>query len=135
MLSKQTKYGLKALGYLARNAELGKVQARVIAEEENISPKFLEAILIKLRNGGYVGAKKGKGGGYYLLKEPQDVTVTNIIRLLEGPIAMVPCVSLNFYEPCEDCKDQENCKIKALMVQVRDSTLSIFSNTTLENLI
>ena len=81
-----------------------------------------------------MGSKKGKGGGYYLLKEPKDISMTTVMRLLEGPIAMVPCVSLNFYEKCEDCPDENACAVNKLMLKVRDNTLQIFRNTSLADL-
>ncbi len=103
MLSKKTKYGLKALTYLAAQKEKTPVQIAEIAEHENISQKFLESILLSLRKTGFLGSKKGKGGGYYLIKNPKEIFMTDVMRILEGPIAMVPCVSLNFYEKCSDC--------------------------------
>jgi len=134
MLSKKTKYGLKALTFLARQETKAPIQIAEIAKSENISQKFLESILLSLRKTGILGSKKGKGGGYYLIKEPSDVLMTDVIRVLEGPIAMVPCVSLNFYEKCDDCPDEATCCVNKLMIQVRDATLQIFRNTTLEDL-
>jgi Rrf2 family protein len=134
MLSKKTKYGLKALTFLAKQESKKPVQIAEISRSENISQKFLESILLSLRKTGILGSKKGKGGGYYLIKEPTDVLMTDVIRVLEGPIAMVPCVSLNFYEKCDDCPDEEACSVNKLMIQVRDATLQIFRNTTLEDL-
>lgn len=135
MLSKKTKYGLKALAYLARQESKEPVQIAEISKSENISQKFLESILLTLRKTGILGSKKGKGGGYYLLKEPKDVPMTDVIRVLEGPIAMLPCVSLNFYEKCDDCPDENACSVNRLMIQVRDSTLQIFRNTSLADLV
>ena len=135
MLSKKTKYGLKALAYMARLEDKQPVQIATIAKSENISLKFLESILLTLRKSGFLGSKKGKGGGYYLLKEPQDIMIAPIMRILEGPIAMVPCVSLNFYEKCDDCPDENSCAVHNLMIEVRDSTLNIFNNTSLADLI
>ena len=135
MLSKKTKYGLKALSYMARQDDKLPVQIATIAKSENISLKFLESILLTLRKSGFLGSKKGKGGGYYLLKEPQDIMIAPIMRILEGPIAMVPCVSLNFYEKCDDCPDENACAVHNLMIEVRDSTLNIFNNTSLADLI
>ncbi len=106
MLSKKTKYGLKALTYLAAQKDREPVQIAEIARHENISQKFLESILLTLRKNGFLGSKKGKGGGYYLIKDPGEIRMTSVMRVLEGPIAMVPCVSLNFYEPCDDCPDE-----------------------------
>ncbi|MFT7442596.1 MAG: Rrf2 family protein [Maribacter sp.] len=134
MLSKKTKYGIKALTYLARQENKTPVQIATISKSENISLKFLESILLTLRKNGLLGSKKGKGGGYYLLKEPSEIEMTTIMRILEGPISMVPCVSLNFYEKCDDCPDENACAVHNLMLQVRDSTLQIFRNTTLADL-
>lgn len=135
MLSKKTKYGLKALTYLARQEDKTPVQIGVISKKENISRKFLESILLTLRKNGFLGSKKGKNGGYYLLKSPKEIKMAPVMRILEGPIAMVPCVSLNFYEKCDDCPDENACAVHNLMIEVRDSTLSIFNNKSLADLI
>ncbi|QNM84471.1 Rrf2 family transcriptional regulator [Polaribacter haliotis] len=134
MLSKKTKYGIKALTYLARLENRVPVQIATISKSENISLKFLESILLTLRKNDILGSKKGKGGGYYLLKEPSEIQMTTVMRILEGPIAMVPCVSLNFYKKCEDCPDENTCAVNKLMIQVRDSSLQIFRNTSLADL-
>lgn len=133
MISKKTKYGLKALTYIARNNE-HMVPIAQIAKSENIPHKFLESILLLLRKSGFLGSKKGKGGGYYLLKEASDIYMTDVMRILEGPIAPVACVSLNYYEKCDDCDDETTCSLNKLMVQVRDANLHVFRNTTLEDL-
>lgn len=135
MLSKKTKYGLKALTFLARQDNNRPTQIGLISEKENISQKFLESILLTLRKNGFLGSKKGKGGGYYLLKKPEDIKMSAVMRILEGPIAMVPCVSLNFYEKCADCPDEQECAVHNLMIEVRDSTLHIFNNKSLADLI
>ena len=135
MLSKKTKYGLKALTFIARRSNREPVQIATIAKSENISQKFLESILLTLRKSGFLGSKKGKGGGYYLLKDPKDIKMASIMRILEGPIAMVPCVSLNFYEKFADCPDENLCAVHNLMIEVRDSTLNIFNNKSLADLI
>jgi len=134
MLSKKTKYGIKALAHLARQEDRLPIQISSISKAENISQKFLESILLTLRKNGILGSKKGKGGGYYLLKEPKDIPLTDVMRLLEGPIAMVPCVSLNFYEKCADCPDEDTCAVHNIMLKVRDNTLEIFRNTSLADL-
>ena len=134
MLSKKTKYGIKALTFLARCEESNPVQISEISKKENISHKFLESILLTLKKAGLLGSKKGKGGGYYLRKRPTEIVMTEVIRVLEGPIAMVPCVSLNFYEKCDDCPDETLCSVHKLMIQVRDNTLDVFRNTTLADL-
>ncbi len=135
MLSKKTKYGLKALTYLASKEDRNPVQISEIAKHENISQKFLESILLSLRKTGFLGSRKGKGGGYYLIKDPKDIPMTSVMRVLEGPIAMIPCVSLNFYEKCDDCPDEKTCPVNNLMLQVRDSALEIYRKNTLADLI
>jgi len=135
MLSKKTKYGLKALAFMARQENNKPVQIATIAKSESISQKYLESILLTLRKSGFLGSKKGKGGGYYLLKSPEDIKMSGVMRILEGPIAMVPCVSLNFYEKCDDCPDENACAVHNLMIEVRDSTLNIFNNKSLADLI
>jgi Rrf2 family protein len=134
MLSKKTKYGIKALTFLGKQENRTPVAIATISESENISLKFLESILLTLRKNGILGSKKGKGGGYYLLKEPAEIPMTSIMRILEGPISMVPCVSLNFYEKCADCPDENACSVHRLMTLVRDNTLQIFRNTSLADL-
>lgn len=134
MLSKKTKYGLKALTNIALKEKDHPIQISVIAQEENISHKFLESILLELRKAGYLGSKKGKGGGYYLLKPAEDISMADVIRLLEGPIAMLPCASINYYERCDDCPDEKSCGVHGLMVDVRDRTLEVLKNTSLADL-
>ena len=134
MLSKKTKYCLKALTYIARSEGDSPIQVAVIAKSEQIPQKFLESILLTLRKSGILGSKKGKHGGYYLREEPSEIKMTDVMRVLEGPIAMVPCVSLNYYEKCDDCPDEHKCSVNKLMLQVRDSTLKVFRNTTLADL-
>lgn len=133
MISKKTKYGLKALTYIARQDDK-MIAISQISESENIPHKFLESILLLLRKSGFLGSKKGKGGGYYLLKEASDIYMTDVMRILEGPIAPVACVSLNYYEKCDDCDDETTCSLNKLMIQVRDANLNVFRNTTLEDL-
>lgn len=135
MLSKRTKYGLKAMVNIARQDIGAKIQISTISSEENISHKFLESILLSLKKAGYLGAKKGKGGGYYLLSPPNEIQIVELIRFLEGPIAMLPCVSLNYYEKCDDCLDENSCAVHILMLQVRDSTLAVLKKKTLQDLV
>jgi Rrf2 family protein len=134
MLSKKTKYGIKALTFLGRQVDNTPVAIATISKSENISLKFKESMLITLLKNVILGSKKGKGGGYYLLKSPSEIPMTAIMRILEGPISMVPCVSLNFYEKCADCPDESACAVHNLMMQVRDNTLDIFRNTSLADL-
>ncbi|NLR90720.1 MULTISPECIES: RrF2 family transcriptional regulator [Flammeovirga] len=135
MLSKKTKYALKALRFLASKYGDGPILISEIAKKEHISQKFLESILLELRKGRILSSKKGKGGGYYLIKDPQEVTLCDIHRMIEGPIAPLPCVSLNYYEPCEDCDDEVNCTLKAVMLDVRDAQLEILNQKTILDLL
>jgi Rrf2 family protein len=133
MLSKKTKYGLKALSYLANKEDNIPVLISEIAVSENISQKFLESILLSLKKNGILASKKGKGGGYYLRKNSDEIKISEVIRILEGPIAMLPCVSLNYYERCDDCTSEDECSLNILMAEVRDSTLKILENKTLSD--
>ena len=117
MLSKKTKYALNALVYLAKHYEKGPVLISQIAESENIPQKFLEAILLDLKNSGILSSKKGRGGGYYLLKNPQEVTIANVMRLFDGPIALLPCVTYKFYERCEECDNEATCGIRDVFLR------------------
>jgi len=135
VISKKTKYGIKALSNLARKDKGKPLQIASISEEEHIPQKFLEAILLTLRRSGYLGSKKGKGGGYYMRKDPKEINMAEVFRILEGPIALVPCVSLNYYEPCDDCPDEETCSVNRLMIEVRDKTLEVLTNRTLADLV
>lgn len=133
MLSKRSQYAFKALAYLTQRYQQGPVLISEIAEKKNIPIKFLENILLELRNAGILESKKGKGGGYYLAKEPGSVRIATVIRLVNGPIAMLPCVSLYFYKRCEDC-DEKNCAMHDMMIEVRDATLEILEKRTLKDL-
>ena len=134
MLSKKTKYGIKALTFLARQEDQTPVAIAEIANAEHISIKFLESILLLLRHSGFLGAKKGKGGGYYLIKDPKEINMAKVYRILEGPIALLPCASHNFYEKCDDCTNETACAVRKLMMQVRDNTLMILENNTLADI-
>lgn len=134
MISKKSKYALNALLHLARKNGEGPVLISTISDEEHIPQKFLEAILLELKNGGILGSKKGKGGGYYLRREPQDVNVADVLRLFDGAIALLPCVTFRFYERCEECKDEEVCSIREAFLKVRNESVRIFKNHTLQSL-
>ncbi|GAO43311.1 RrF2 family transcriptional regulator [Flavihumibacter petaseus] len=133
MISKKTQYGLKALSYLAQQDKKGPVLIAEIAEEKSIPIKFLESILLDLRKAGLLESKKGKGGGYFLAQPPQKIKVSTVIRLLDGPIALVPCASLNFYKRCADC-DEKSCGLNHLMREVRDATLTVLDTKTVADL-
>ncbi len=134
MLSKKTQYAFHALTYLAENIDKGPVLISEISQERSISLKFLENILLVMKKAGILGSKKGKGGGYYLIKSPEEVPLAKIIRMLDGPIALLPCVSLNYYEPCENC-EEEVCGLNKVMCEVRDNTLKVLENKTLKDVL
>lgn len=106
-----------------------------IAAKEQLPKKFLEAILLELKRNGFLGSKKGAGGGYYLMKKAEDIKLAAIIRIIDGPIALLPCVSLNFYERCEECTSELYCGIRDVMKDVRDATLKILAETSLADMI
>lgn len=135
MLSRKAKYAINALVYLTKKQGQGPILISQIAKEKNIPRKFLEAILLDLRNAGILSSKKGKGGGYYLRKDPESVTLVEIMRLMDGPIALLPCVSLQFYESCEECQDEESCGLRSVFLDVRDQTLGILGDATLSKIV
>lgn len=130
MLSKKTKYALKAMQYLAGAKDRGPVLIAEIAGQEGIPRKFLEAILLELKKEGFLGSRKGKGGGYFLARPPEGITFGAVVRKLEGPLALLPCVSQQFYRRCEECRDEETCGLRMVMKDVRDRTAEILDNTT-----
>ncbi|MBS1491060.1 MAG: Rrf2 family transcriptional regulator [Bacteroidetes bacterium] len=135
MLSKKCKYAIHALVYLAEKYHEGPVHIQEIAEKKHIPKKFLEAILLELRNAKVLGSKKGKKGGYYLYQKPADVNLMQIIRLMDGAIALLPCVSLNYYEPCEECRNEKTCGIRDAFGKVRDETLRLLGGSTLDKIL
>lgn len=134
MLSKKTQYALKALTYMAEHKKDGPVLIAEISKKKKIPLKFLENILLELKKAGLLDSKKGKGGGYFFKVEPQDIPLAQVMRLIEGPIALLPCVSLNFYQKCKDC-DEKKCGLNKVMKQVRDNTLVILENKTVYDLL
>ncbi len=135
MLSKKTKYAIKALVALGRNLDKPPMQISKIAEEERIPKKFLEQILLDLRNAGLLYSKKGAGGGYSLNKKPEEIFLVQVLRLTDGPVAMLPCASLNFYHKCEECTDEKTCGIRKAFIEVRDATLKILGETSIADII
>jgi Rrf2 family protein len=134
MLSKKSQYAFKALTYLAEKYNKGPVLISEISKKKKIPLKFLENILLELKKAGMLESKKGKGGGYFLKKDPSKINVANVIRLVNGPIAMLPCVSLYFYERCKNC-NEKHCGLHDMMIQVRDASLNILEKRTLKDLL
>ena len=134
MLSRKSKYGLKALLTLAREGSRGPILISELAERDAIPKKFLEAILLELKHHGLVDSRKGKGGGYFLRRKPEEITFGAVIRVLEGPLAAVPCVSQTAYMKCAECVDEKTCGVRVAMKEVRDATAKILDNTTLADI-
>ena len=135
MLSKKTKYAIKALVILGKHMDQPPMQISKIAELEKIPKKFLEQILLDMRNAGFLYSKKGAGGGYALNKDPKDIYLVSIMRITDGPIAMVPCASLNFYHRCDECHQETTCGIRDVFIEVRDATLKILTETSIADVI
>jgi Rrf2 family protein len=135
MLSKKSKYALKALMVLAKEYGQGPVLISDIAQREDIPRKFLELILLELKNQGILQSKKGKGGGYFLGRAPHQVSVGHVVRVLEGPISPLPCVSKTAYMRCRECRDERTCGIRMVMKEVRDATSKILDSTTLADML
>jgi Rrf2 family protein len=133
MLSKKTQYALKALGYLAGKYGQGPVLIAEISKKKKIPLKFLENILLQLKQQGILESKKGKGGGYFLTAAPKTIPIAKAIRIVDGPIAMLPCVSLHFYERCKDC-NEKTCGLNKIMILTRDATLKVLEKKTLQDL-
>ena len=124
-ISKKSKYALRALFDLGRRYDQGPVLIATLSERQRIPKKFLELILLELRKKGILGSKKGKGGGYFLARAPSTISIGEVIRSLDGPMAPVPCVSQTAYRTCEECEDEATCGIRAVMQDVRDTTAQI----------
>lgn len=131
MLSKKSKYALSAMIHLARVYGRGPVLISDIAREEDIPKKFLELILLELKNEGFLESRKGRGGGYMLGRPPDTISIGQVVRLTDGPLAPLPCVSQTAYRRCDECRDEATCAIRMLMKEVRDSTARILDGTTL----
>ncbi len=133
MLSKKAQYAFQALMYMADKPANEPTLIAEIAKKRKIPLKFLENILLQLKNEGVLESKKGKGGGYFFRIPPRDIPLARIIRIIDGPIAMLPCVSLYFYERCTNC-DEKRCGLNEMMVQVRDATLKILEKKTVADI-
>ena len=134
MLTNKGKYGLKAIIHLARLEAGETAQVADIAQKNNISKKFLDAILLDLRNAGMLRSKKGPGGGYALAKPARTIKVVAVVRALDGPIAPIGCASRTAFRPCEDCGDVDICPVRSVMREVRDAMAGVLDNTTIADL-
>jgi len=130
MLTKKGKYGLKALTALSRLPEGQLTGVAELAQANAIPKKFLDAILAELRNAGFVRSRKGKLGGYGLARPAAEIMIGHVVRVLDGPLAPIPCASRTRYQPCEDC-DVETCQVRHLMLDVRNAIAQVLDQTSL----
>lgn len=135
MWTKKGKYGLKALLHMAALPPKTSALSADIAAAHALPAKFLEAILLELRQAGFIHSRKGKGGGYTLAMRPEDIRVGEVVRALEGPLAPIACASQNFYQRCADCPDEDRCAIHMLTVDVRNAIADVMDNTTLADML
>lgn len=135
MISKKTKYAINALVYIAKNKEEQPISVSKIANEQNIPLKFLESILVELKNARILNSKKGKYGGYSLNGTPDEIHMAKVMRLFDGAIALLPCVTYQFYEKCEECTDEETCGIRQVAMEIRNETVKRLKAATLSDII
>ena len=134
-ISKRTQYALKAMLALGRRYRDKPVLIATLAKEESIPLKFLEVILLDLKGHGILESKKGRGGGYHLSRPPSTITLGSVIRMIEGPLAPLPCASETAFQACSECQDIEKCGTRVIMRQVRDAMAAVLDNTTLADLL
>ncbi len=133
MLSQKCKYALQALLLLAREPTQDLQLVSDIAEREKLPKKFLEAILLELNRNGLVRSRRGRGGGYALAKPADLITFGQVVRIIDGPLAPLSCVSVNYYRRCDDCKDEMTCEIRKVMRRVRDAISAELDGTSLQD--
>jgi Rrf2 family protein len=135
MITMKTKYALKALAYLATAPPGTPVLIAEIAQKEDIPRKFLELILAELKQHGFVRSRKGRGGGYFLAVTPEKIALAAVMRVLDGPIAPVPCLSRTSYQRCDGCKDEATCGVRLVLQDLYESSVKILESTTLADLV
>lgn len=138
MITQKMKYALKALLALADEAARPSPQPLTIEEiaRRSGAPKrFLEHILLEIRNAGAIASIRGRSGGYSLIKAPRDISISEMLRLIDGPIAPLPCLSRRSYQRCEDCTDEASCRIRKVFAEVFWSYLLIIESLTLEDML
>jgi Rrf2 family protein len=131
MISQKTRYALRALLHLVEKGRGAPVQLGNIAESQQVPRKYLELIMLDLKRAGIVTSVRGPSGGYRLARSPAEISFGEVIRVLDGPIALVPCASVNFYSKCGDCHDEETCAIRRVLAVVRDTSAEILEGTSL----
>jgi len=135
MISQKSKYALKALCVLTEHYGKGPILIAEVAEREHIPRSFLELILLELKNHRFLESRKGRGGGYSLARPPDLISVGQVLRAIEGPLAPLPCASKTAYRKCRECTDERTCAVRLLMCEVREATARILDATTLNDLL
>ena len=135
MLSQRTRNAIRAMQHLADHYGKGPVQLADIAEAQKIPPKFLTVILSELSRSGLIASQRGKDGGYWLGVPPIDISYGDLIRIMRGSLALVPCASRYAHETCKNCVEEDNCRTRALMLQVRDKTANLLDSINLSDVV
>ncbi|MCJ1959441.1 RrF2 family transcriptional regulator [Novosphingobium mangrovi (ex Hu et al. 2023)] len=133
MLAQKTRYAIRAMQHLADRHGQGPIQLTEIAESQNIPGKFLTVILSELSRAGLIDSQRGKDGGYWLALAPQEISYGDLVRLVRGSVALVPCASRNAHETCKNCVPEAECRTRALMLQVRDATAELLDGIRLSD--
>lgn len=135
MISKKTKYAINALVYIAKNIDHEPISVMKISENQNIPLKFLENILFELKKAKILSSKRGKYGGYLLNSSADQIHMAQVMRLFDGAIGLLPCVTYNYYEKCEECVDEETCGIRQVAMEIRNETVRRLKESTLADII
>jgi Rrf2 family protein len=135
MLSKKTKYAINALIYIAKRNDNKPIMSSEIAEQQRIPKKFLERILLDLKDAEILDSKRGRHGGYFLKKSSEDINLADVMRLFDGAIAFLPCVTHDYYEPCEECKFEEQCGIRHAFMELKHMTVKFLKSCTLKDIL
>ncbi len=135
MLSKKTKYAINALIYIAKSDENTPVMSSEISSQQHIPKKFLERILLDLKDADILDSKRGRHGGYFLKKSSEDINLADVMRLFDGAIAFLPCVTHDYYEPCEECKFEEQCGIRNAFMELKHMTVKFLKSCTLKDIL
>ena len=132
MLAQKTRYALRSLLYLAEEAERAPIQLGSIATTQHVPPKYLELIMLDLKKAGMVRSTRGPKGGYELARPAAEISFGEVVRAMEGPIALISCASVNFYAPCGDCHNEETCAIRRAFSILRDQSAKLLEGISLE---
>lgn len=131
MISQRARYAFKAMVALARAKPGEGLQIRQLCEQEKLPRKFLEQILLSLKAAGYITSRRGRDGGYEMLKDPEKIHIGPLLRTVDGPIAPLPCLSRTAYRRCEDCRDETACGLRAILADTHEAVLAILEKRTL----